>query len=96
MAFRHYQSFKVVYPRPEVRLDTDRVTASAIFPFLIVKEEHTFPKFEELYENPKAWVEKVGESADLYRLKLELSKEGGNWLVRKAVIERFTGVSFRS
>ena len=96
MAFRYYQSFKVVYPRPDVQLAKDSVTASAIFPFLIVKEEHSFPKLEELYENPKGWLEAVGESADLYRLKLELIKEGGDWLVRKALLEKFTRVSFRS
>ena len=44
--------------------------------------------------DPKGWVEKVGEGADLYRFRLKVAKVGGNWLVRRAYLERFTGVGF--
>jgi hypothetical protein len=94
VAFRHYQDFKILYPRPSVDLKPDKRSASAVFPFLIVKKETTLPKLKELYEDPQRWLETVGENADLYRLKLEWTKQNGDWLVRLARLERFTGRSF--
>jgi hypothetical protein len=94
VAFRHYQDFKVLYPRPSVELKPDKRSASAIFPFLIVKKEMTLPNLKELYEDPQTWIEAVGEKADLYRLKLEWIKQDGDWLVNQARLERFTGTSF--
>ena len=94
VAFRHYQDFKILYPRPSVDLKPDKRSASAVFPFLIVKKETTLPKLKELYEDPQRWLETVGENADLYRLKLEWVKQNGDWLVRLARLERFTGRSF--
>ena len=94
VAFRHYQDFKVLYPRPSVDLKPDKRSASAVFPFLIVKKETTLPKLKELYEDPQRWLETVGENADLYRLKLEWIKQDGDWLVKQARLERFTGTSF--
>jgi len=94
VAFRHYQDFKILYPRPSVDLKPDKRSASAVFPFLIVKKETTLPKLKELYEDPQRWLETVGENADLYRLKLEWVKQNGDWLVRQARLERFTGRSF--
>jgi hypothetical protein len=94
VAFRHYQDFKVLYPRPNVELKPDKRSASAVFPFLIVKKETTLPKLKELYEDPQRWLETVGENADLYRLKLECLKQNGDWLVKQARLERFTGTGF--
>jgi hypothetical protein len=94
VAFRHYQDFKILYPRPNVDLKPDKRSASAVFPFLIVKKETILPKLKELYEDPQRWLETVGENADLYRLKLEWVKQNGDWLVRQARLERFTGRSF--
>lgn len=94
VAFRHYQDFRVLYPRPSVELKQDKRSASAVFPFLIVKKETTIPKLKELYEDPQRWLETVGENADLYRLKLEWLKQNGDWLVKQARLERFTGTSF--
>jgi hypothetical protein len=94
MAFRHYQDFKILYPRPSVDLKPDKHSASAVFPFLIVKKETTIPKLKELYEDPQRWLETVGENADLYRLKLECTKQNGGWLVKQARVERFTGTAF--
>jgi hypothetical protein len=93
-AFRHYQDFKILYPRPSVELKPDKRSASAVFPFLIVKKETSLPKLKDLYEDPQRWLETVGENADLYRLKLECIKQNGDWLVRQARLERFTGRSF--
>jgi len=94
VAFRHYQDFKILYPRPSVDLKPDKRSASSVFPFLIVKKETTLPKLKELYEDPQRWLETVGENADLYRLKLECVKQNGDWLVKQARLERFTGASF--
>ena len=94
LAFRHYGSFKVLYPLPSVDFDPDRRSASAGFPFLILRKDASFPKLKELYEDPQKWLEEAGENADLYRLKLELIKLDGRWVARQALLERFTGVSF--
>jgi hypothetical protein len=94
LAFRHYQDFKVLYPRPSVELKQDKRSATALFPFLIVKKDMTLPQLKELYEDPQRWMEAVGEKADLYRLKLEWVKQDGHWLVKQARLERFTGTSF--
>jgi hypothetical protein len=94
VAFRHYQDFKILYPRPSVEIKADKRSASAIFPFLIVKKEMTLPNLKELYEDPQRWIEAVGEKADLYRLKLEWIRPDGDWLVKQARLERFTGTSF--
>jgi len=94
VAFRHYHDFKILYPRPNVELKPDKRSASAVFPFLIVKKETTLPKLKELYEDPQRWLETVGENADLYRLKLECLKQNGDWMVKQARLERFTGASF--
>jgi len=94
LAFRHYGSFKVLYPLPSIDLKPDRRSASAGFPFLILRKDASFPKLEELYEDPQKWLEEVGENADLYRLKLELIKLDGRWVAKQALLERFTGVSF--
>lgn len=95
MAFRHYRDFKILYPRPSVELKSDNRSAAAVFPFLIVRKETVLPKVKDLYEDPQRWVETVGENADLYRLKLECLQHHGEWLVKKARLERFTGTSFR-
>jgi hypothetical protein len=94
LAFRHYRDFKILYPRPSVELKPDKHSASAVFPFLIVKKETVFPKLKELYEDPQRWLDAVGENADLYRFKLECAKQNGEWLVKQARVERFTGISF--
>ena len=94
VAFRHYQDFKILYPRPSVELKPDKRSASAVFPFLILKKEAALPKLKELYGDPQRWLEAVGENADLYRLKLECLKQNGDWLVKQARLERFTGTSF--
>ena len=94
VAFRYYQDFKILYPRPKVELKPDPRSASAGFPFRIVKKETSLPNLKELYEDPQRWLETVGENADLYRLKLEWVKQDGDWLVKQARLERFTGRSF--
>jgi hypothetical protein len=94
LAFRHYGSFKVLYPLPSVDLKPDRRSASAVFPFLILRKDASFPKLKDLYEDPQKWLEEAGENADLYRLKLQLIKLDGRWVAKQALLERFTGISF--
>ena len=61
---------------------------------LIVKKDRVVPDLKDLYDDPKSWLETVGENADLYQLKLELVKTDGRWRVRKAHLEVFKGTGF--
>lgn len=94
MAFNYYKDFRILYPRPSVQVEKGGRTASAFFPFLVVRKGNPIPDLKGLYNEPKRWVEKVGESADLYRLRLMWVKEAGHWLVKQASLERFTGLYF--
>jgi hypothetical protein len=95
-AFQYYGNFNVLYPRPGVTVSEDGRNGSARCPFLIVKGDAALPKLRELYDDPQAWVKEAGEKADLYLMTLTLRKKGGDWLVQKAQLERFTGLGFDS
>ena len=94
-AFQYYGAFKILYPLPKVAVEPDGKKASASLPFLIVREEVSFPKLKDLAEDPKRWLEEVGENADLYSLDMDLIKDEGEWFVRGVVLKRFTGRSFK-
>ncbi len=94
MAFRHYGKLKVFYPKPSVDLESEKSRSTLSFPFLIVKKNQSLPALERLYNDPKGWMEAVGEGADLYRFKLKAEKMDGDWLVKSACLERFTGIGF--
>ena len=94
MTFRHYGELKVFHPQPNVDLESREGESSVSFPFLIVKKNQSPPELKELYSDPKGWMEKAGEIAELYRFKLKVAKVDGNWLVKKAYLERFTGMGF--
>jgi len=93
-AFNHYGNFRIIYPEPSVDLGPEGRDGSARVYFLIVKREQSVPKVKDLYKDPKGWIEEVGESADLYRLSLDLLKENGDWLVKGALLEPFRGTGF--
>ena len=93
-AFNHYGNFRIIYPEPSVDLGPEGRNASARVYFLIVKKEQSTPKVKDLYKDPKGWIEEVGESADLYRLSLDLLKQNGDWLVKGALLEPFRGTGF--
>jgi hypothetical protein len=93
--FQYYGAFKVLYPLPKVAVESDGKKASASLPFLIVRENVSFPRLKDLAQDPKQWLEEVGENADLYALDMKLVKDNGDWLVRGVVLKRFTGRSFR-
>jgi hypothetical protein len=92
--FNYYGPIKVLYPRPTIEVHDELDEASAEFPFLIVKKEQAIPSLEDLRDDPVAWVEKIGETADLYHLRLQLTRQDGDWLVDRAFLERFTGLGF--
>jgi hypothetical protein len=92
--FQHYGPLKVLYPHPPVELKTGADEGSATFPFLIVKKEQAIPGLDRLRDDPLAWLEAIGENADLYRIRLELTKLDGNWRVHRANLEHFTGIGF--
>lgn len=93
-AFNHYGRLKVLYPRAEVEVAEGATRASARFPFVIVRKEQTIPGLEALVDDPLAWLETVGDNADVYRLTLQLAKQGGEWAVDHARLERFSGIGF--
>jgi len=95
LAFLHYGDFKVLHPRPQIDLPSEEVEeASVRVPFLIVRKDQSLPDLKGLYENPKSWLQEVGEHADLYRVELRLIQQNGDWLVRSAHLEGFTGLGF--
>jgi hypothetical protein len=93
-AFMHYGKLRVLYPKPSVDLSDTENGASCRIYLLIVKKEQTLPALKELYNDPKRWLEEVGENADLYQINLQLLKKDGTWLVQKAHLEGFKGVGF--
>ena len=94
MAFRHYGELKVVHPIPNVDLETGEGGPWVSVPFMIVKKDRTLPELDELYNDPKGWMEKIGEKADLYRFRLNVVKRKREWLVKRAYLEKFSGTGF--
>ncbi|WP_319522850.1 hypothetical protein [uncultured Desulfosarcina sp.] len=92
--FRYYGPLAVFYPRPEIEISEKADEASARFPFLIVRKEHDMPGLDTLRNDPVAWIEAVGDKADLYSLQLEWIRKNGEWIVDRAFLERFTGRGF--
>jgi hypothetical protein len=92
--FKYYGPMTILYPRPTVEIDAAGHDATARFPFLIVKKEHPFKDLERFRDDPVAWIDAIGETADLYRLRLQLTRQDGNWLVEQAFLERFSGLGF--
>ena len=93
-AFRRYGSFTISYPVPDIHIEGSKENASAEMIFLILKKHKNIPGLKDLYLDPSAWLETVGENADLYRLDLKLEKSKGTWLIKEAYLEGFTGYGF--
>ena len=47
-----------------------------------------------IFKDPKAWLEEVGENADLYRLTLGFEGKNSDWTVKSALLEPFKGLGF--
>jgi len=94
LAFKHYRKFKILYPEPDISLQTNTNTALATVKFLIVKKEQSLPDLNALWKNPEKWLRELGENADLYQLKLEWLNKNGNWLVKEARLAPFQGLGF--
>jgi hypothetical protein len=92
--FKYYGPISVYFPRPHVQLEEAISGATAQLPFLIVKRDQSFPELERLRDEPVQWLNEVGEHADLYRLRLQFVEQGGDWVVDRALVERFTGLGF--
>ena len=93
-AFMHYGKLKVLYPKPSVDLATTDDSATSMIYLLIVKKDRSIPDVKDLYEEPRRWLEKIGENADLYQIKLQLVKKDNNWLVKQVHLEGFKGLGF--
>ena len=94
VAFKHYGTFDIRYPRPSVEVQKDAPTARATIYFMIVSKDLAIPDLKDLYENPQEWLDKASEKADLYQLKLDLIKKSGDWRVQKAELAAFKGLTF--
>jgi len=92
--FKTYGPLAVFYPRPEIEINAAAGEASTRFPFLIVRKEHDLPGLDTLRDDPMAWIEAVGDKADLYNLQLEWIQKNGEWVVDRAFLERFSGGGF--
>jgi len=92
--FKRYGTFSILYPRPAIEIAEGGREASTRFPFLIVKKKNPIPGLEALRNDPLAWVDAIGDAADLYSLRLQWIKQDGEWLVGWAFLERFAGVGF--
>ena len=93
-AFMHYGKLKVLYPKPSVDLSTTDNSATCMIYVLIVKQDRTIPDLKELYEEPRRWLDAVGENADLFQIKLQLLKKDDTWRVKQAHLEAFKGLGF--
>lgn len=93
-AFRHYGDFDIRYPRPAVTVEEGLDSALAVVHFMIVRRDFDIPGLKELYDDPQRWLELASEKADLYQLKLDLTKDGKSWLIRQATLEGFKGWGF--
>jgi len=92
--FRQYGSFEILYPEPSIEfIETGRAAKGRVY-FLIIRKDHSYPALKDLYKNPDAWLEQVGQNADLYRLNLDFLKQDGEWLVKMARLENFKGLGF--
>jgi len=92
-AFRHYGDFKILYPEPTIDLSSKDAASARIY-FMIVKKELIYPELKKLYKDPEAWLEEVGENADLYRLTLGFAGNNSDWTVKSALLEPFKGLGF--
>lgn len=86
---KRYGKFRILYPKPSVKLSEDEQTAIVKMNFLIAKKEQPFPELELLYKDSTAWLAAVDKSADLYTLSMELRFDSGDWLLKKARITGF-------
>lgn len=93
-ALMHYGQFKVLYPKPSIDFSADDGSASCTIYPLIVKKDRAIPDLKDFYDDPKRWLEMVGENADLYQIKLKLLKKDGRWLVKQAHLDGFKGLRF--
>lgn len=92
-AFRHYLSFRVLYPKPRIQFEDGERRARVTFPFIIVRKEISLPGLKELLDDPRRWAQEVGDRADLYWMELHLIRSGKDaWSAETATIRPFSGL----
>ncbi len=93
--FRQYGAFKILYPEPRIEsIEAGRLASGRVY-VMIVRKDQSYPALKDLYDDPDAWLEQVGQNADLYRLDLDFLKKDGDWFVKIARLEKFKGLGFR-
>lgn len=94
LAFRHYGQFSIIFPRPSLDWKEQSDEAAVVVYFTIVRDGQPLPGLNELYDDPKNWVQKAGDKVDLYQLKLQVKKVKKKWLVESAHLVGFKGLGF--
>ncbi len=92
--FRRYPDLSILYPRPGVTVEPGATDGTASVVFLLLRGSDARPDLDGLGDDLEKWIETAGDYTRLYRLKLSFSKEDGDWLVRRARLERFKGLGF--
>jgi hypothetical protein len=85
-AFAHYKNFSILYPQLKIEIAEDGANAVVEFPFAILRKDRQPPALTELYGDPQGWAEKIGEQGDLFHIKMQLRKQGSEWLVAQATL----------
>ncbi len=83
-AFYYYGRFRILYPEAGLEVAEGGQRAEVTMPFLIARHGQDLRDLAELRGDPAAWLARVGDSADLYHLNLELVKAVGGWRVHRA------------
>lgn len=95
VGMKRYGNFRILHPQASIAMDKDKLHARATLHFLIVRKEQTVPGLKDLYNDPLGWLQVVDRNADLFTLSLSLRLEGRDWLVHRAKLTRFAGVTGR-
>jgi len=92
-AFKRYGKFKVLYPRPNIKVQDSKTEATARIPFIISRQGQEAPDLADLYEDPEEWISYVSNKADPYYLNLQLVKQGDDWMVHSAHLTGMRGLN---
>lgn len=90
-ALSHTQGRRFYYPRPQISISEDGDRAEVGFPFLL-----TGASGGRSEKDAAHWLLEIADKTHLLRVSLRLERDGENWLVRGARIERFTGLEFKT
>ncbi|MBW1809740.1 MAG: nuclear transport factor 2 family protein [Deltaproteobacteria bacterium] len=88
-AFNRYGRFSLLSQLASVEVNDQDKTAVY---YLLVRRGKAMPEVEHLVDDPEEWLIKVQGLANLFRVRLDLIKTGGDWKFQRAQVERFKGL----